>query len=285
MNDNNNKNNGLISNKNNGLITKIWGPPAWTFLHCVTFGYPIEPTEENKEKFKMFFELVGDILPCKYCRESYKEFISQERTRLTDDVMQNRDTLTKWFYDIHNEVNNKLDTVYGVKYEDVVKRYEAYRATCSKKPANQPKGCIVPLNKKAQCYKVASITDCPIVPVSVVKQFIEYAKKRGIDTTQYIDEINTNQDLDKMLNNKSCGVWCKRNKECRDIITKMRVEGIPSVESKGPYSGLPTPEELKLILRFSSNLSPDELDKIGQKLNKSINNKKGRKVYRLVKSN
>ena len=36
-------------NANNGLITKIWGPPAWEFLHSITFGFPISPTPEQKE--------------------------------------------------------------------------------------------------------------------------------------------------------------------------------------------------------------------------------------------
>ena len=38
--------------KNNGLITKIWGEAGWTFNHAATFGYPLEPTEEQKIKYK-----------------------------------------------------------------------------------------------------------------------------------------------------------------------------------------------------------------------------------------
>ena len=22
------------------MMTKVWGPPGWFFLHCVTFGFP-----------------------------------------------------------------------------------------------------------------------------------------------------------------------------------------------------------------------------------------------------
>ena len=45
----------MSSNKNNGLMTKIWGPSGWEFLHSVSFGYPIEPTAEQKKIIKIFF--------------------------------------------------------------------------------------------------------------------------------------------------------------------------------------------------------------------------------------
>ena len=62
------------------MMTKVWGPAGWLFLHCVTFGYPYAINPENldhaykQDHYKTFFNLVGYILPCKYCRESYIEF-------------------------------------------------------------------------------------------------------------------------------------------------------------------------------------------------------------------
>ena len=118
------------SNVNNGLITKIWGPPLWTSLHCITFGYPIEPTPEQKINYKIFLEKVGDVLPCKFCRDSYKKFINEPDTLLDDNALKNRGSLTKWLYDLHNKVNNKLGFTYGVTYESIVNRYEKFRAKC-----------------------------------------------------------------------------------------------------------------------------------------------------------
>ena len=40
-------------NADNGMMTKVWGPPGWLFLHCVTFGYPyviIPSKKEHQEK-------------------------------------------------------------------------------------------------------------------------------------------------------------------------------------------------------------------------------------------
>ena len=45
----------LDDNKNNGLITKIWGEHMWESIHCIAFGYPVEPTCEQKEQYKDFF--------------------------------------------------------------------------------------------------------------------------------------------------------------------------------------------------------------------------------------
>jgi hypothetical protein len=46
--------------------------------------------------FKLFFELIGDVLPCRYCRDSYKEFIKEPETKLNENVMKNRNTFTKY---------------------------------------------------------------------------------------------------------------------------------------------------------------------------------------------
>lgn len=245
-------------NANNGLITKIWGPSGWEFLHSVTFGYPIEPSDEQKEKYKKFFELVGDVLPCKYCRISYQKFITDDDTKLTNDIMKNRSTLTKWFYDIHNKVNDKLGVNYGITFDDVVKKYESYRASCTNK---KEKGCTNPLYKKAKSYRNSYIKDSPIIPYNLALQYVNYAKMRGIDNRnfQYFKKLKSENDLSKMINNKCCNFWSKRNYECNNIIKKMRISQTPSLEQEGRWRGLPTQDELKLILRFSSNLSSNEL--------------------------
>jgi hypothetical protein len=50
----------LDDNKNNGLITKIWGPAMWESLHCIAFGYPVEPTDEQRQNYKDFFTSLSD---------------------------------------------------------------------------------------------------------------------------------------------------------------------------------------------------------------------------------
>lgn len=263
------------NNINNGLITKIWGPDAWMFLHSVTFGYPMEPSTEQKKVYKQFFIDLGDVLPCRYCRESYKKFIMEPETELNDVVMENRKSLCKWFFNIHQRVNKKLDVDYGITFEQVESRYESYRAKCGH---NNAKGCIMPLDEKAKSFAVAKYKDAPIIPIILAKKFESFARSRGITDSdvRFLYCCNDDKDVIKKARDMSCNEWCLRNNECRDIIENMRINGIHSLEEDGPFKGLPSVPELKLIMRLSSNLGINELEEVSKKIQ---NNK--RKIYRL----
>ena len=38
-----------------GMRTKVWGPPAWVFLHTVAHNYPLKPTRQDRKNYKNFF--------------------------------------------------------------------------------------------------------------------------------------------------------------------------------------------------------------------------------------
>ncbi len=141
-------------NVDNGMMTKVWGPAGWLFLHCVTFGYPYAINPENldhaykQDHYKTFFNLVGYILPCKYCRESYIEFA---RETPIDNFLSKREDLTKWLYIIHNKVNKKLGVAHDCipTFKEIQKFYEQFRAKCKKtseeeRKMNKEKGCVKP---------------------------------------------------------------------------------------------------------------------------------------------
>ncbi len=263
--------------QNNGMITKIWGPALWTSLHTISFGYPVNPTNEHKTFYKNFFRSLKDVLPCKYCRDSYETFITTGNTAITDEVMKSRATLTKWLYLVHEAVNSKLGVNYGVSYEDVVKRYESYRAKCDK--TKKEPGCIMPLSQKACSYKVAAVKDCPVISAELAKQFVYYGELRGVpkEDMHYISSSN----IKDMVSNKESLEWTTRNKECTEIIASMRANSVPSLETEGKWIGMPTIDELKLILRLSSNIDSQGLVAILGKLPV----KKGsiKKIYKFVK--
>jgi hypothetical protein len=142
------------SNRDNGMITKVWGPPGWLFLHCVTFGYPfkIDPTNaehlQKQRDYRDFFHLIGKVLPCRYCRDSYLLFI---KDLPIEKFLDSRDSLCRWLYNVHNKINEKLDVPQCdiPTFEIVRKRYEEYRAKCKKTPAEEEaekklKGCVIP---------------------------------------------------------------------------------------------------------------------------------------------
>ena len=82
-----------------------WGPHAWKFLHMITFSYPEDPHPDIQEHFKQFFRSLGVALPCAKCREHYNEKFLRTVDDGPDDPFRNRESLTQWLVDIHNEVN------------------------------------------------------------------------------------------------------------------------------------------------------------------------------------
>lgn len=141
-------------NVDNGMMTKVWGPTGWLFLHCVTFGYPYAINPKNyehsykKEQYRNFFMSVGNVLPCKYCRESYKDFV---KVLPIDKFLNTRKDLCLWLYKIHNMVNEKLGVPKSdiPSFTEIQEFYEQFRAKCKKtteeeREANKEKGCIKP---------------------------------------------------------------------------------------------------------------------------------------------
>jgi hypothetical protein len=251
----------LDDNKNNGLITKIWGPMMWESIHCIAFGYPIEPTSEQKENYKNFFLNLMNVLPCKFCRDSYKDFITkEENTLLRDEDLENRESLTKFVFKIHNRVNKKLGVNYNICYDDFVKKYESYRAKC----IPNEKGCNMPLNLKADSFNMSEIKHAPLIKNHHYEGFKKYALIRGVKFDDNILKICDIKDrFDK--------IWQMRDKKCRQIIRKMRIEGIPSVEKDGEFKNMPTIEELHLISLLSTNICCEELDIIIDNIKKQFN--------------
>lgn len=160
----------------NGMMTNVWGPAGWVFLHSVSFGYPMDPDEfdrnleqtpgTTRERYRLFFESCAFVFPCRYCRESYQRFIQEDPVA---DSLDDRESLTRWLWRIHELVNKKLGKP-GITYEELVRRYETYRATCNK----DKKGCSVPLgfsNKQQTCvvvYSELAITSMVVAVIVVV---------------------------------------------------------------------------------------------------------------------
>lgn len=82
---------------------KIWGPRAWIFLHSITLAYPVNPTYQDMDNYKRFFESLKYVLPCESCKEHFTDNI--KKYPLTDQILRSKDLLCKWLIDIHNSVN------------------------------------------------------------------------------------------------------------------------------------------------------------------------------------
>lgn len=104
----------------NNIDPTIWGKSYWDVIHIITIAYPENPTEQDKEDVKKFFELLKSLLPCGNCASHYQQNL--KKFPLTDDILSNKERLVKWAVDLHNEVN--LET--GKKVFDINKLYSNY---------------------------------------------------------------------------------------------------------------------------------------------------------------
>ena len=149
-------------NAGDGMLTTVFGPPMWHFLHIMSFNYPVEPTAQNKKHYKDFVYNLRYVLPCKYCRINLTNNLKKKP--LTMCHMKNRETFSKYIYELHELVNRMLGKNSNLSYCDVRERYEHFRSRCTNekpkiftfKPTStkkkKEKGCTEPLyGKKSKC--------------------------------------------------------------------------------------------------------------------------------------
>lgn len=81
------------------MDTRFWGPPGWRLLHLISVS---DAPRRNSVAVAEWFELIAYVLPCKFCRASYAQYIEE------DPVPRKPDELARWLWALHNKVNAKL---------------------------------------------------------------------------------------------------------------------------------------------------------------------------------
>jgi len=84
------------------MDTRFWGPSGWKLLHSITFTYNPSTDREN---VKEVFTMLPYVLPCKFCRASLTEYME---VNPIDSHLDSANSLSKWLWKIHNQVNAKL---------------------------------------------------------------------------------------------------------------------------------------------------------------------------------
>ena len=158
-----------------GMLTTIWGPSMWHYLHTMSFNYPINPTDDDKRNYRNFIINLQNVLPCKYCRQNLRNNFKVNPIKMSD--MKNRDSFSRYIYNLHEIVNKLLGKKSNLSYCDVRERYEHFRSRCTlDKPIlfkikKEEKGCTEPLyGKKAKCV-------IKIVPQETKCETLEIDKK------------------------------------------------------------------------------------------------------------
>lgn len=142
-------------NGGNGFNTKIWGPMVWSFLHMISFNYPVHPTEEDKENYHNYLMSLKNVLCCSACRDNYEKNLRD--ANYNKSKFKNRESFSLFIYDLHNQVNKMLGKPKYLTYEAIRDRYEIFRAKCVDGVPVIPRkdierGCTMPINNiKSQC--------------------------------------------------------------------------------------------------------------------------------------
>ena len=149
-------------NSGDGMLTTVWGPAMWHYLHTMSFNYPVNPTNEDKKNYKNFILNLRNVLPCKYCRINLTNNLKKKPLLLCN--MKNRETFSRYIYELHETVNKMLNKKSHLTYCQVRERYEHFRSRCtdekpkiftfkeSKTRKQKEKGCTEPLyGKKSKC--------------------------------------------------------------------------------------------------------------------------------------
>jgi len=148
-----------------GMLTTVWGPSLWHYLHTMSFNYPVNPTSSDKRHYRDFINNLRFVLPCKYCRENLKK--NMIIMPLTNEVMKDRNSFSRYIYNLHEMVNKLLGKKSGLTFCEVRERYENFRSRCTedkpkivdiekslkkKRTLKKEKGCTEPLyGKKSKC--------------------------------------------------------------------------------------------------------------------------------------
>ena len=186
-------------NMGEGMLTSVWGPSLWHTLHTISFNYPVKPTEKEKRRYQKFMKSLVYVLPCRYCRENLVKNYKTNPIRYMD--MKDRNSFSRYVYNLHEIVNKMLGKDSGLSYCDVRDRYEHFRARCTKTASQKKKkteismknmkkyvssqtrklkktkesGCVEPMyGKKAKCI----IKIVPLEEKGKTFQMDEACKKR-----------------------------------------------------------------------------------------------------------
>ncbi|ATZ80856.1 putative thiol oxidoreductase [Bodo saltans virus] len=229
-----------------GLFTTIWGPDLWKSIHNISFNYPYNPTQKDKDNYRNFFVALGNVLPCCVCRNNFGDHIKTGDTKLTDDVLKNRDTLTRWLHYFHLAVCKRLGYDYDITYEMVLKKHNSYIAKSD-----------FTIEQKMEAYKKLYDVHAPVLSKDILMCFADYVSKRGFDANKYIADVEFYSSVDRESDE-----WYKRNQKCQKIIKYMRLNGKESIEKDGEFKGLPSKEEIELLHYTSTTICKNSIKKI-----------------------
>ena len=78
------------------IDSKYWGRHTWIFLNSIALTYD----KKNKDEYIKFLTQLQYVLPCKKCKEHFK----QKLLLLKDSDLENKDTFFDWLLMVRNSI-------------------------------------------------------------------------------------------------------------------------------------------------------------------------------------
>lgn len=87
------------------LKPSFWGPSAWKFLYTVALGYPVDPTDDEKQAAANLLEGLHHLLPCSNCRQNVTKELQNKPYQ---SALENQAAFALYVYNLENSVSNRL---------------------------------------------------------------------------------------------------------------------------------------------------------------------------------
>ena len=120
-------------NSTDGMLVSVWGPAFWHVIHTISFNYPVNPSLKEKNYYRNFIINLQNVLPCKYCRINLTNNFKKKPIQMCN--LKNRETFSRYIYELHETINNMLHKKSNLSYCDVRERYEHFRSRCTEEKA------------------------------------------------------------------------------------------------------------------------------------------------------
>ena len=96
----------------------------WHNMHVIAAAYPLVPTLDTRRQYLAYYRSLADVLPCRECRDHYRQYITSGPLRLTLATFRNRMTLFTWTVRLHDAVSRR---VHGrIKHRRTVVQWYSY---------------------------------------------------------------------------------------------------------------------------------------------------------------
>lgn len=107
-----------------------WGPSTWELLHGIAERVGNQKSlvliRDEKNELRIVLRTLGALLPCKLCQGHYKLWIQRHPP---DTVIEKggeylQDALREWFYQLHEDVNQRREVNSGITLDTLKDRYK-----------------------------------------------------------------------------------------------------------------------------------------------------------------